>query len=312
MCRLKLKFCHRLLEEKKKQAEKFYKSDSDGEDLVDLDWTPEKEDDIATEDKLISTTATENNDEQIGSEKQLSLCTGTEEKDKPIETEEESSCTTTHLISNDTLPDLHALPTESSTQNMESQDSCSESLLVTNHAVVSSEDKAICTSENNMQNDVSISLHTALSGDTANKQYFEDTSPLMECMRDKIEALQSEVVKEVASTKGTGDEEEAVSSEEMNKISKELYEDNTTNNTDKDELKTPKVKLLRSKLPEEEIKKIMAVTPRLSLGKEGDFIDLEETSTPSQDPGMVELINRFMRHSNIKRKPAEKREVNLK
>ncbi|XP_050731399.1 claspin-like isoform X2 [Eriocheir sinensis] len=302
----------RLLEEKKKQAEEFYKSDSDGEDLGDLDWTPAKEDDIvATEDNLISSTTTEKNDKQIGSEKQLSLCTGTEEKDKPIETEEESSCTTTHLISNDTLPDLHALPTESSTQNMESQDSCSESLLITNHAVVSSEDKGMGTSENNTQINVSISLHTAPSGDTANKQYCEDTSPLIECVNDKTEALQSEGVKEVANTKGTDDEDETVSSEVMNKVSKELHEDNKTNNTDKDELQTPKVNLLRSKLPEEEIKKIMAVTPRLSLGKEGDFIDLEETSTPSQDPGMVELINRFMRHSNIKRKPAEKREVNL-
>lgn len=289
------------MEEKKKQAEEFYKSDSDEEDHGDLDWTPEKKDDVpATEDDMILSTTTEKNDEQIGLEKQLSLCTGAEEREQPIGTEEESSCTITNLISNDTLPDLHVL-TESCTQNMESQDSCLESLLATNLAVISSEDKGVCPSQNNM-----------LSGDTANKQYCEDTSPLIECVIDKTDSLQSEGVKEAASTKGSGDEEETVSSEEMNKVNKELHKDSTTNSTDNDDIQTPKVTLLRSKLPEEEIKKIMAVTPRLSLGKEGDYIDLEETSTPSQDPGMVELINRFMRHSNIKRKPAEKREVNLK
>lgn len=301
------------MEEKKKQAEEFYKSDSDGEDTDDdLDWTPEQKDKAAvTEGKPVLTVTSEKNDEQIRTEKQLSFCTDTEEKDKSVETEEEESlCAATDLISNDILPDLNAVPTESSTQNMDPQDSCSGSLLVTSQAVISLEDEGIGTFEKNTENDPSTSLHMIPPGDIADKQRCEDTSSMIDSVNGKTETLQNEAIKKDINTKSLSDEEETFTSEHS--INKDDQESNEVDNADKDELKTPKVNLLKSKLPEEELKKIMSVTPRLSFGKEGDFIDLEETSTPSQDPGMAELINRFLRHSNIKRKPAEKREVNLK
>lgn len=300
------------MEEKKKQAEEFYKSDSDGEDPDDLDWAPEKKNEASvTVEELSPSTATEKEEQQTRTEKQLSLCTVTKERDEPVGTEEEEgSNAATQLFSDDALPDIIAPVTESSTQNMESQESCTEPLLSTKHAIISSEDEGIGTSQQSTQNDLSTSLNTVQTGDIADKQHREDSLPMIKCVEDKTETVNEDVKKD-DNTKGSDNGEETVTSEQVN-INREWNENDAVQNAEKDELKTPKLNLLTSKLPEEMVKKIMAVTPRLSLGKEGDFIDLEESSTPSRDPGMVELINRFVRHSSIKRKPTEKQQVNLK
>lgn len=297
---------YRLLEEKKKQAEEFYKSDSGGEESDDdHEWTPDKMDEASkTEEDLNSSVATEKTDEYRRTEKHINSCT--EEKGEPLDTEEKQNlCIATHLINDDTLPDLATPLSELSTQITELQDNCSESLPVTNQSPILSEDEGIGISEKNTLNDLSLSLNSAIPENISSNQNNEDSFPAIACLNDKTEALQNEGVKEDVIAIGSGDGEEAINSAEVNDVSKE-------ENSDKDQLKTPKLNLLVNKLPEEEFQKIMAVTPRLSLGKEGDVIDLEETSTPSQDPGMDEFIKRFVRHSSIKQKPAEKQHVNLK
>lgn len=305
-------FDYRLLEEKKKQAEEFYKSDSDGEDTDDQEWTPDRDDEAAETEKEVNSSATTGKmDEQIETG-ELSLSTATEGKDESLGTKDElSSCLATQPLRDDILPDL-AFPSES-TQSMELQEGHSESLLLTDHAIISSEDEGIGTFEEMVQNDLSTSLNAAPSGDITDKQHSEGSSLMMECVIDRTEAFKNEGVEKDADAKSSCHKEDAATSDQMNTDSLELDEcDTGMSTTNCNELQTPKLSLLASKLPEEEVKKIMSVTPRLSLGKEGDVIDLEETSTPGQKPGMDELINRFVRHSSLKRKPAKKHQVNLK
>lgn len=302
-----------MLEEKKKQAEEFYKSDSDGEDPDDRDWTPEKNNEgtVAVE-EVDSSTTTGDKEEKTVTENHLSLCTSTEEKAEPTGTEKEQSlCAVTHVAEDDTLPDVSEPLVDSSALNTELQESCSESPPIKNTDVHVSEDEGLGTFEKNTQNDLSTSLNTAPSGIIVNKEQTKDSSPVIECVNDKTETLKGDCVKKDSNTEGSSDEEETTTGNQTN-VSNEWEVCGARNDIHKDELQTPKLNLLASKLPEEAIKKIMAVTPRLSMGKEGDFIDLEESSTPSQNPGIEELMERFVRHSSIKRRPAEKKQVKLK
>lgn len=291
-----------MLEKKKNQAEEFYKSDSDGEDHDDYDWTPEtKDEEVVAEETLNSSAATENKDGKIGTESHQILYTASEERNDSVGTEEvKSLCAATDLVGDDALPDLNEPLIDSTTQKMESQEDRCESSVPTID-VASLEDEGLCTSKENTQNELSTSLNTKPSGFSLNKQHSENSSLVIECVDHKIEDLKNESVRE--STEGSDGGEE---------ITIEWEKCDTRKSIGKDEFKTPKLNLLASKLPEDAIKKIMAVTPRLSIGKEGDFIDLEESSTPRQNPGVEELMERFVRHSSVKRRPAEKKQFNLK
>lgn len=300
----------KLLEEKKKQVDEFYKSDSDSEDPDDLDWTPE-------------------NPEK-----------------KNVLPEAERKPATEKSVTDDTLPDLNAPSNESSTQETESQESGFEPLLVKNDTVVSSEDEGLGASEKNTSREHSSSSDISQSGDNEGLHDTENCSPLMEHMNCEDKDLKNVGIETNANTEGSDNREERLLKEPLSVMKEDMSSSShkaqfatpssdktrlttpasdkaqfitptddktqlTTPNSNTAQFVTPKLRLLASKLPEEELKKIMSVTPKLSSGKKNDVIDLDERSTPSQNSGMNDFINRFLRHADATPKPTEKQHVNL-
>lgn len=329
-----MSFDCRLLEEKKKQVDEFYKSDSDSEDPDDLDWTPEN-----AESKNVPQEAERKSDsEDVPPEAEKKL--GSE--DVPPEAERTSG--SEQSVTDDTLPDLNVPSKESSTRDTESQESCPELLPLKNDTVVSSEDEGLGASEKNTSEEHSSSSDdTSQSGGNEGLRDTDNHSTLMEQMNCEDKNLKNVSNETNADAKSLGDREETVlkevmkadmsikghdaqfatpntekiqhstpASDKVQFITPTSAKVQLTTNSNTAQFATPKLRLLASKLPEEELKKIMSLTPKLGSGKKNDVIDLDERSMPSQNSGMNEFINRFLRHADATPKPTEKQHVNLK
>ena len=265
------------MEEKKQQVAEFYKSDSDSEDPDDRDWTPDE-----TETPTETPTETE---------KEMNPCSATE-----------------HLVSDFTFPDLNTSLSEceSSAREVESLEGCPQSHPLKNHtAAVSSEDEGLGCSEKSILNELSNPLDTPQLVD------LEGSLPAIKPSEDEeMENIHTEIL---VNTEGLCDREEASSEKPLTDVrEEELHNFDTISNTGIAKVSTPKLNLLASKLPKEEMERIMLLTPKLNSGKKDNFIDLDECSTPSQNPGMIAFMKRFMKHTDAKQKPIEKQQVNLK
>jgi len=81
-----------------------------------------------------------------------------------------------------------------------------------------------------------------------------------------------------------------------------------TQSTQNMENDTAKMGVLAAKIPSCDLK----VTPKLGLGaSSGDFIDLDEDTTPKDKVGLDSFLNRFIKHAKTKRAKVGKRQVNL-
>ncbi|XP_047475621.1 claspin-like isoform X1 [Penaeus chinensis] len=274
----------KMLEEKKKEVEDFYKSDSDQEDPEDRDWTPgnNPDGDQADQDK---------------------------EMDKEMETQLPSQAD-----DNEDLPDLSqniGAPEEGKTDNVEEQQS-SMHVDKETHPDVGG---IVGESTKKNVDDSGIQSGTSSSA--------EDSQPDQDVVMEDITAGAKEdvvtsVVKESGDTQDDFEIEEYLpkaTTEEKDSpqiISSDPKSPQNSDAKSGKKIETPKLNLLAAKLPDLDLNKITKTTPKLSLGKDCDFIDLDEepTVTP-KNPGLNELMNRFVRHSNTKRKPSDKQQVNL-
>lgn len=75
-------------------------------------------------------------------------------------------------------------------------------------------------------------------------------------------------------------------------------------------LKSQKLCLLTSKFPHLKLNKLTEVKPRLSF-EEGEYVDLDAHKTPDRHQGVEDLLQRFVKHSNTKRKLADAQQVTL-
>lgn len=290
------------MEEKKKEVEEFYKSDSDQEDPDDRDWVPDSEaqnqeassgetldlKNDTQKDAQTDTTGNKNilypDDElpdlsQVScttSDKELNGVSSLEAQETHIESELPSVEVSEEFVINGEGP-----PAESHDDNDESGilsdvPSLSENLVrecenntsAPAESNVNLEKGGVKNDENPSEEEQACAAHTEVNG-------LDEVEPLPPSAED------SGVISTVAVT---------------SEITK----------TD-----TPKLNLLASKLPDVDLSKIIKKTPKLSIGGDDDFIDLEETK-PQNMSGVNELMDRFVRHSNTKRKLAEKKQVNLR
>ncbi|RXG67299.1 Claspin [Armadillidium vulgare] len=94
-----------------------------------------------------------------------------------------------------------------------------------------------------------------------------------------------------------------LSSEVKNSSSGELKEKSNT-------ISTPKFNLLASKFPQLDLNNLKNITPKLSEGKDS-YIDLEEEEDFVQKRGIDSLLNRFIEHSKKKKTSNNAKKVSL-
>ncbi|KAG0722619.1 Claspin [Chionoecetes opilio] len=264
--------CIRLLEEKKKRVDELYNenSDSDSEDADDRDWHSGQKDDPSGKDETL---------------------------DSPTVTEES--------VGEVILPDLTAPFNESSVQEENSQESCSESHTFTSE----DEGLGLGASEENTVREHSSPADISQFGGIASTNNIENGMPVTEQINSEDKLSENVSIKTGINTEFSDNEEEGMSEELQTPLAEERRHFSTSNSTDTSKL-TPKLKFLSSILPEERLKKIMSITPKLNSGKKADFIDLEERS-PLQDTGICEFKDRFMRQTSMKEKPEDKQQLSL-
>ncbi|XP_071549080.1 claspin-like isoform X2 [Panulirus ornatus] len=287
----------RLLEEKKKEVEEFYKSDSDQEDPYDMDWTPDN--------KAQSQETSSSEVLDVGGDTQADMT-----DNKSI------------LYPGDELPDLSQVT--DSTPDMEmsevstlgAQETHKESELlptqVSEELTISGEGPLVESCDNNDESGIlgdvpSLYENLARESENDTSAPAESNANLVDggTLNKKSPSEEDETCVVNAEVKEFGGGEFLpLSAEDSAQISTDVMTDENTK-TD-----TPKLNLLASRLPDLDLSKIIKETPKLSLGGDDDFIDLEET-TPKNTSGVNELMDRFVKHSNTKRKPSEKKQVNL-
>lgn len=314
------------MEEKKKDVEEFYKSDSEEDDPDDEEWKPENE----TETRETSSAEVVEGKDEV-------------QKNKAEEEAKEQSTAVAEDI--DELPDISvanlvregmdASVIEGTRADGESK---SEASTETNTEA--------CTGPrteniNEITKEMSDSMCVDLNGGEVDRDacqgnenknndsgvHIGESSPTK---LSQIKAPESHLTTEEGSKEEPLEDMEVC--EEPVKVSdplvrtgekdKSLVETGSQSNTGTDNhmnetknLGTPKFSLLASRLPGLDVSKLLQTTPKLSRGGEEDFIDLEEEEecrTPHNASGVIELMDRFVRHSSTKRKPAEKQKVNLK
>lgn len=284
-----------MLEEKKKEVEDFYKSDSDQEDPEDRDWTPGNNPD----------------QEQAEENKDQDQADQDEEMDKEMETQLPPP-----PVSNEELPDIsknvEALE-EGKADNVEKSQSSMQVDMETCQDVggVLGESSKKTVDDSGIQSGASSSA--------------EDSQPDQDVVMEDVTHGEKEDIgncidKPSGNTQDVFEIEEEylpkAATEEKDipeVISSDLKSPQNPEAKNEKKIETPKLNLLASKLPDLDLNKITSTTPKLSFGKDCDFIDLDEepTVTP-KNPGLNELMNRFVRHSNTKRKPVDKQQVNLR
>lgn len=261
----------KLLEEKKKEVEEFYKSDSDQEDPEDRDWTPGNNPD----------------GDQAGQDKEM---------DKEMETQ-----LPPQAGSNEDLPDISqnvGTPEEGKTDNAEDS-----SMQVDKEA---HPDMGTMVGESTKKNVDDSGIQSGASSSA------EDSQPDQDVVMEDVthgakDAQDDELEIEEYLPKAATEEKDS-----LEIISSDPKSPQNSEAKSGKKIETPKLNLLASKLPDLDLNKITKTTPKLSLGNDCDFIDLDEepTVTP-KNSGLNELMNRFVRHSNTKRKPVDKQQVNL-
>lgn len=261
-----------MLEEKKKEVEEFYKSDSDQEDPEDRDWTPGNNPD----------------GDQAGQDKEM---------DKGMETQ-----LPPQAGSNEDLPDISqnvGTPEEGKTDNAEDS-----SMQVDKEA---HPDMGTMVGESTKKNVDDSGIQSGASSSA------EDSQPDQDVVMEDVthgakDAQDDELEIEEYLPKAATEEKDS-----LEIISSDPKSPQNSEAKSGKKIETPKLNLLASKLPDLDLNKITKTTPKLSLGNDCDFIDLDEepTVTP-KNSGLNELMNRFVRHSNTKRKPVDKQQVNLR
>lgn len=359
-----------MLEEKKKQVEEFYKSDSDSDDPDDVEWTPEQKDmpseadkelnsDKATGESVddeclpdLTTSATElqescseslpatnhtvisSEDEGLGAsekntpkehsspsntsqsgdfadahhnENNLSLIEHLNSEDKPLENIGMNTDDNTEGLSRDKNLENIGMNADDNTEGM------SEDKNLKNIGMNTDDDTEDLSGDVNFENiDMNADDNSeSLSEDKNLENIGMNTDGNTEDLSGTKD-LETIGMNADDNAEDMDNREEPVSKEPLRIMREESFLSDISNSTSMSRLTTPKLRFLASKLSEDELTQIMSVTPKLNSGKKDDIIDLDERSTPSQDSGMSEFVNRFLRHADIKRKPAEKQEVNLK
>ncbi|KAK8738737.1 hypothetical protein OTU49_003648 [Cherax quadricarinatus] len=290
----------RLLEEKKKEVEEFYKSDSDQEDPDDIDWTPSNE---ANGQKELPS-------QRIALEMEL---------DKTVD--KLTGCC------DDELPDITQVIDSSSSVKVLNGDSLvaeqqtfeNQSPSTIDQSGNSREDPATKSMDNNNESGIHSGVSSPDSshhGDSAATENDNAASELKTYLLNAGNKSNTSITtheKEEDYTIINDREKDCNKIDTMPPASENLLLDSTAfviGEAEKSD--TPKLTLLASKLRDADLSKIIKGTPKLSLGREDDFIDLdEETPTRKVNPGVSELMDRFARHSSTKKKPAEKQQVNL-
>ncbi|XP_064080622.1 LOW QUALITY PROTEIN: claspin-like [Macrobrachium nipponense] len=304
-----------LLEQKKKEVEDFYKSDSDHEDPDDEDWTPGDEgppdkprlsEEISSENKIKAFPPTESKEDQLE-----------EDNCKAQKIDEGSSLKLTFKVSEDEdLPDLII-------QRVARCD------------VEKDQDQQMGSSDEQNVSDET----NAVTTDSADPNKINDSGILTQ-VSSQEEYLCDEVALDASNTK------ERIDCNRMNEMQKDNKEEGEKSNDDNGSCntvelrendegnlvttkasvtdseipvltemthRTPKLNKFSGILPDSLLTEIAMSTPKLSLC-EGDFIDLNEdktNATPKSKAGVHELMNRFVKHTNTKKEPKEKQEVNL-
>ncbi|XP_069171556.1 claspin isoform X2 [Procambarus clarkii] len=291
----------RLLEEKKKEVEEFYKSDSDQEDPDDQDWKPGSE----TKDEKESPI------EEMGLEVNLE--------------EEKTADKLTVFTGGDELPDITQVIDSLSSTVKDDKSSVEEKQnlegkvpLAASECESRKEDQCVeFTDKNNesgIHSGVSSPSDHSQSGDAA-VACINTASEVNACLLNDInhsdedisicEKEKNDVVSEGLDKYSEGKALPLVTEHLLPVSAASVTKDIKKTNT-------PKLSLLASKLRDVDLSNIIKSTPKISFGGEDDFIDLEEeASTPKMMAGVNELMDRFVKHSSTKRKVAQKQQVNL-
>ncbi|XP_066959970.1 claspin-like isoform X2 [Macrobrachium rosenbergii] len=304
-----------LLEQKKKEVEDFYKSDSDHEDPDDEDWTPGDEgppdkpklsEEISSEDKTKAFPPAESKEDQLE-----------EDNCQTLRIDEGSSLELTSKVSEDEdLPDLIIQRVsrfdveKDQDQQMDSSDKQNLGD-VTNTVTIDSADP-------NKINDSGILTRVSSLEEYLHEEVALDASNIKERIDgNRINLMQKDSKEEDEKSNGDNGSHSTVELKENVEgdlvATKASVRDSEIPVLAEMTHRTPKLNKFSGKLPDFLLNKIAMSTPKLSLC-EGDFIDLNEdktNATPKSKAGVHELMNRFVKHTNTKKEPKEKQEVNL-
>ncbi|RXG64321.1 Claspin [Armadillidium vulgare] len=298
-----MEFLNREIEERKKEVDKFYKSDDN-----DDDDDGEENERMENESSERKDSNEENSDKDLYKKIELELCdiesTG---EDKVLDNKNDKILGDGNekVLDENELPDLN--PTEEKKENdldkeqlnevrndsddvnsdtTEKISSCTPSELelrpknTEDVEELATLETAAAVEENNCndydsEDDFKLHLDTEEFDNDSN---FCPESEMKNCLKD-------------------------LSSEIKNNSSGELKEKSNT-------IKTPKFNLLASKFPQLDLNNLKNITPKLSEGKDS-YIDLEEEEDFVQKRGIDSLLNRFIEHSKKKKTSNNAKKVSL-
>lgn len=312
-----------MLEEKKKDVEEFYKSDSEDDDPDDEEWKPENEtksretspaEVVEGKDEVQENKAEEEQSKAVAEDidelPDISVANlVTEGKDASVLERTQANSESKDDASTETNMETCTEPRTENINEMPKDTSDSMCVDLSGGEV----DRDACQGMENKNNDSGV--HSGESSPTKVSQIKAPESSLTTEVGSREEPLEDMEVCE----KSVKVNDPLVRTEEKNESSMEIdNQPNTSTSNHMNNAKnsgTPKFSLLASRLPGLDVSKLLQTTPKLSQGGEEDFIDLEEEEecrTPHNASGVIDLMDRFVRHSSTKRKPSEKQKVNLK